>query len=181
MVDTCRYGGGSHGGTTGFPEAGGGGSFNAGTNQFNIAGANVDDGTVIIRPLSSGAPNDVGIVGIDSPAVFCPGTEDVWATINNYGTTQVTTVTVDWSVDGVLQPTVTFTGNLDTIGGTGATTGQILLGSFSFSTNNPYNVSVWTSNPNQRFQNPEHRKLQSHKVHLPGCPFLNSTIYSNLS
>ncbi len=141
-------GGGSHGGTTGFPEAGGGGSFNAGTNQFNIAGANIDDGTVIIRPLSSGAPNDVGIVGIDSPAVFCPGTEDVWATINNYGTTQVTTVTVDWSVDGVLQPTVTFNGNLDTIGGTGATTGQILLGSFSFSTNNPYNVSVWTSNPN---------------------------------
>jgi hypothetical protein len=127
---------------------GGAGSFNSGSNQVNTAGVRFDDGVIIIRALSSGASDDIGVVGIDSPAVFCPGIESVWASINNFGTTQVTSATVNWSVDGAVQTPAAFTGTLDTIGGTGNTTAQILLGTFNFNTNNPYNVSVWTTLPN---------------------------------
>ena len=134
--------------TTGFPEGGGGGSFNSGNNQVNFAGSNVEDGIVIIRPLSTGALNDVGVVGIDSPTVFCPGIHNVYASINNFGISQITSATVNWEVDGVLQSAATFNGFLDTIGGTSSTSGQVLLGSYNFATNNPYTITAWTSSPN---------------------------------
>ena len=98
-------------------------------------------------PLSF-APNDVGVISIDSPTVFCPGSFDIYATIQNFGTNPVTTATVDWSVDGVLQSPATFNGTLDTLGGAGTSTAQVLLGNFSFGTNNPYDIITWTSMPN---------------------------------
>lgn len=126
---------------------GGGGSFNSGGNPTGTLAA-AGHGRVIITPLSSGVPNDVGVISIDSPTIFCPGPQNVVATINNFGTNQVTSANVNWSVDGMVQTPVSFTGNLDTIGGAGVTTAQVLLGSFNFSTNNPYALKVWTSLPN---------------------------------
>ncbi len=141
-------GGGAGSSTTSFPEGGGGGSFNSGANQVNQAGVRFNDGVVIIKTLSSGAPNDIGVISIDSPTVFCPGPQNVVVSINNFGTNPVTSATVNWSVDGVTQTPATFSGTLDTIGGAGATTAQVVLGSFNFATNNPYDLVVWSSNPN---------------------------------
>ncbi|MEQ8360471.1 MAG: T9SS type A sorting domain-containing protein [Cytophagales bacterium] len=98
-------------------------------------------------PLSF-APDDAGIASIDSPGVFCPGIFDIYATIRNYGTNVITTATINWAIDGVLQSPVNFTGNLDTTGGSGSPTALVLLGSFNFATNNPYTISAWTSMPN---------------------------------
>ncbi len=127
---------------------GGGGSFVGGNNAVTMAGVRTGAGLVIVEILSSGALNDIGVVSIDSPGIFCPGTFDVYATINNFGSNQVTSATVGWSVDGVSQSPFSFSGLLDTVGGSGSSSAQINLGSFNFNTNNAYDIEVWTSNPN---------------------------------
>jgi GEVED domain/Glycine rich protein/Secretion system C-terminal sorting domain/Ig-like domain CHU_C associated len=142
------YSGGAGQETPASQGGGGGGSYNSGVNQDNSAGARFNAGVVIIKVLSSGAPDDIGVISIDSPTVFCPGPQNVVASINNFGITQVTTARVNWTVDGVVQPFFSFTGTLDTIGGTGASSAQVNLGSYNFSTNNAYDIKAWTSIPN---------------------------------
>ncbi|MEQ8360470.1 MAG: T9SS type A sorting domain-containing protein [Cytophagales bacterium] len=94
------------------------------------------------------APNDVGIVSIDSPTVFCPGLFDIYATIRNFGINQIDSAIINWSIDGVLQTPVNYVGFLDTTGGTGSNTASVLLGTNNFASNNPYTISAWTSMPN---------------------------------
>ncbi|MEX0966557.1 MAG: fibronectin type III domain-containing protein, partial [Bacteroidia bacterium] len=127
---------------------GGGGSFNAGSDIDSSSGVKSGHGLVIITPLSTGATNDVGVVSIDSPNVYCPGTHNVVATVQNFGINQIDSVTLNWSVDGVAQTSVKYIGTLDTFGGTGSPTVQVTLGSFNFSTNAPYDIDVWTTMPN---------------------------------
>lgn len=127
---------------------GGGGSFNAGTNQDNTPGVRSGPGVVIFKILSTGATDDIGVISLDSPTIFCPGPQNVVATINNFGANQVSSATVNWTVDGALQTPFNFAGLLDTAGGTSSSSAQVSLGAFNFSTNNPYNIQVWTSNPN---------------------------------
>ena len=103
-----------------------------------------EDYDLVILP---GAQNDAGVASIDSPNVFCPGAHNVVATIQNYGSNQITSVDVEWEVNGVSQPTFSYTGTLDTVGGTGSTTAQVNLGSYTF-TNAAYNVKAWTDQPN---------------------------------
>ncbi len=141
-------GGASNNGGTCCPTGGGGGSFNAGANPVNLAGVNLGDGKVVIVPLSSGAINDIGVTSIDAPSNFCAGTRSVLATIQNYGTNVVTSATVNWSVNGVTQTAFSFTGNLDTIGGSGSVSAQVTLGTFNFLASTPYTITVWTSQPN---------------------------------
>jgi PKD repeat protein len=126
---------------------GGGGSYNAGDNQINTAGVNSGHGLVVITIMSSGASNDAGAIAIDSPNVYCPGMHNVVATIMNFGTNQIDSVGVNWSINGVTQTPVSYTGTLDTMGGSGSATAQVTLGSINF-TNAVYDISVWTSNPN---------------------------------
>lgn len=135
-------------GTAGFPEGGGGGSFNAGANPTNVAGVNLGDGQVIITPLSFGAPYDIGVLSIDEPVNFCAGSRNVVTTIQNFGSQQITSVTLNWSINGVTQTPYSWTGSLDTIGGTGLVTAQVTLGSYNFLASTPYTISVWSSLPN---------------------------------
>ena len=140
-------GGAANNGGTCCPTAGGGGSYNAGANQINLAGVQTGHGQIIIEVLSSGATNDAGIVSIDSPNVYCPGVHNVVATVQNFGANVLNSVTLNWSVDGVLQTPVTHTGLIDTIGGANPVTAQVTLGSYSF-TSAAHQLSVWTSQPN---------------------------------
>ncbi len=127
---------------------GGGGSFNAGVNQSNQSGHHDGHGLVMIAPVSSGFPEDAGVVSIDEPTIFCPGSQDVHVTIANYGTNPLDSVEVHWSVNGVNQTDVHYTGpSLGAVGGTGATTTQVNLGSYTF-TNAVYEIKAWTENPN---------------------------------
>ena len=96
---------------------------------------------------ATGATDDVGVVAIDSPNVFCPGTHDVVVTVQNFGTTQIDSVLIEWEVNGTPQTTFNYQGLIDTVTGTNPFQAQINLGSFTF-TNAAYNVKAWTSLPN---------------------------------
>lgn len=94
------------------------------------------------------ATNDAGVFSIDSPGLFCtPGLLPVKATIKNYGNNQITSLNVNWSVNGILQTPYSFSGLLDTAGGFGSSSIQVPLGSYSFPAT-PVNMAVWTSGPN---------------------------------
>ena len=140
-------GGGAGSTTSGFPEGGGGGSFNSGNNQVNTAGVQLGHGMIVITVLSSGASNDVGVIGIPQPNIFCAGSQAVVASVQNFGVNKVTSFTVNWSVNGTMQTPYVFSGNLDTIGGSGSAVVQVPLGNYTF-TNTPVTVKAWTSMPN---------------------------------
>ena len=93
-------------------------------------------------------PNDVGVVSIDSPSNFCAGVQNIKATIQNFGTNQVTGLTVNWSINGVNQTPINYPSLLDTFGGSGNNQVQLLLGTHNFLANQSYNIKAWTSNPN---------------------------------
>lgn len=99
-----------------------------------------------LDPLST---NDAGVVRIDSPITFCAGaTKDIYATIRNMGMNQITSVNVNWSVDGVLRTPIPYTSLLDTTNGLGSNTALINLGSVAFPTTAGKAIKVWTSSPN---------------------------------
>ena len=149
----CGGGGGYSGGggagstTTLFPEGGGGGSYNSGNNKVNTAGIGTGDGIIVIKVLSSGATNDMGVISIDSPTVYCSGIHNVVATVQNFGINRIDSVTLNWSVKGVLQTPVYYAGTIDTIGGQGSPLKQITLGSYNFNSSS-HVIRVWTSKPN---------------------------------
>lgn len=94
------------------------------------------------------APNDCGVASIDQPAsVPCGGgTANVVVTIANFGTNQVIPVTVNWSVNGVLQAPSVYSTMLDTFNGVLPNTAQITLGSASIT--GTTEIKAWTSMPN---------------------------------
>ncbi len=99
-----------------------------------------------LLPLSF---NDAGVTKLDSPGTFCSGsTQNIYATIRNFGNNQLTSVNVNWSVDGVARPVIPYTSTLDTLNGTGSTTATINLGSVAFPTSAGKIIKVWTSSPN---------------------------------
>lgn len=134
---------------------GGGSSYLGGTATYALTDTTTQTGTreghgmVIIEPLFTiqYASNDAGVMSIDEPDIFCPGNQDVVVTIGNFGENQITSVDVHWTVNGTAQTSVTYTGTLDTLGGTGNITDQINLGSYTF-TNAAYDIVAWTVDPN---------------------------------
>jgi len=91
--------------------------------------------------------NDAAVLAIDSPSVFCAGSQPVYATIANLGVNQINAVTVNWEVNGVAQTPVNYTQLLDTITGAGNFKATIMLGTAVFNAG-VNNVKVFTSNPN---------------------------------
>ena len=140
-------GGGYSSGNAGEAAGGGGGSFNSGVNQVNAGGANTGHGLVIITPDPNPSSLDIGVLSIDSPDVFCPGTFDVTVTVNNFGTNVINNFDVEWSVDGTPQTPVSFSGVLDTVNGLGSSTVQLTLGSVVFGSA-PRQISAYTVSPN---------------------------------
>ena len=87
---------------------------------------------------------DAGISAITEPTnSVCQGSNPVVAVISNFGTSfAISTVTVNWKVNGVSQTPFNYTGNI-AIGGTDTVT----LGNFNF-TIGSHTIKSWTSNPN---------------------------------
>ena len=75
---------------------------------------------------------------------ICAGTQTLQATVKNYGTTSINTVTVNWSVNGVAQTPVSLTG-MNLASGASATYN---LGSFTFTGGSSYTLAANTSLPN---------------------------------
>ncbi len=97
-------------------------------------------------PIS--VPNDAGVTSIDTPGVFCAGQQDVWVTVNNFGNNQVDSVTVNWSHNGTLQTPVVLAQQLDTAGGSGPQSRQVLLGSLNITSVDT--IVAWTTLPNNQ-------------------------------
>lgn len=89
---------------------------------------------------------DAGIAKIDSPAAFCAGSQDVKVTFQNFGVDTLTSVSINWSVNGVSQTGNSWTGKV----APGQSSASIKLGSFTFSSNTQYTFKVWTSKPNSK-------------------------------
>ena len=87
-------------------------------------------------------PDDAGIARIDTPTTpACNLGNEVWATLQNFGTNNLTSATVGWSVNGVAQTPVAWTGNLGILGDT-----LIQVGSTTIAPGD--SICVWTSLPN---------------------------------
>ncbi|WP_118973504.1 T9SS type A sorting domain-containing protein [Taibaiella koreensis] len=81
---------------------------------------------------------------------FCSNsTQPIKARLSNLGTATITSLTVNWSIDGVLQTPIAYSGapitNFGTAPNNNAT---IVLGDVFFPDATPRNIKVWTSQPN---------------------------------
>lgn len=87
--------------------------------------------------------NDAGVFSSDSPnSGFCSGTKNVWIKIKNFGAVALTSVTIDWKVNGVSQTTYNWTGSI-----AAGNTSQVNIGNYNF-TGSSYQLKYWTSSPN---------------------------------
>ncbi len=93
------------------------------------------------------APNDAGITSIVSPKDFCPGTQDVKVRLRNFGTNQLTSATINWEINSVVQTPISWTGLLDTLTQTTRQT-DVTLAARSFAAGVPYTITAWTTMPN---------------------------------
>ncbi len=113
----------------------------------NVQGTNPNFREIQVLQLSAGTDN-ASVVSIDTPSTFTAGSNLFTATIRNAGTNQITSVNVNWEINGVAQTPVAFTGLLDTLGGIGNNSQSIQLGNFTFANSILYRVKVYTSLPN---------------------------------
>ncbi|MCF8219324.1 MAG: T9SS type A sorting domain-containing protein [Bacteroidales bacterium] len=144
-------GGGYEGGDGDYNGPGEGGyAYNTGTNSSLTANINPGHGKVVIEPEVpyTNVPNDAGILSIDDLDAFCSGAYDVFVTIANSGNNIINNVDIEWTVNGNSQPTYTYNGTLDTIGGSGSFFTQVNIGNYYFATGIPYKIKAWTKNPN---------------------------------
>ncbi len=95
---------------------------------------------------------DAGVSVIDSPSYFCPGTRNVKVRFQNFGFDTLKSLSIGWSVNGVTQTGINWTGSL----ASGLSSASLNLGSYTFSSNTPYAFKIWTSNPNG---SPDGKKL----------------------
>ncbi len=86
---------------------------------------------------------DAGIVGLISPAgPFCRGQQPVNISVINSGTVQLTSFQVHWKLNNNLQAPFTFSGLLDTVGGSGQFIDTITLGTVNIPAGNNA-VEAW--------------------------------------
>ncbi|MCU0422204.1 MAG: T9SS type A sorting domain-containing protein [Bacteroidia bacterium] len=113
----------------------------------NVQGTNPNFREIQVIQLASGS-NNAATLAIDTPLAFSTGSNLFTARIRNSGTNQITSVNVNWEVNGVAQTPINFTGLIDTLGGIGSNVQSIQLGNFTFANNTLYRVKVFTSLPN---------------------------------
>lgn len=101
-----------------------------------------------IKYTINGGFNDAAVLSVDSPNVFCPGNQNVYATIANFGKNRIDSVIVNWEFNGAIQTPFHFKGLLDTLKGLNPNSTKVFLGNKSFASGNQEVIKVWTSMPN---------------------------------
>jgi len=87
---------------------------------------------------------DAGVSALTAPlGIYCSSIKMVRVNIHNYGMLNITNTQVQWSLNGVMQPPVTFTGNIAPNGN-----GTVDLGNGLFLPNTPVTIKAWTYMPN---------------------------------
>src|SRR5690606_17893156 len=94
--------------------------------------------------FTSPIANDAGMADISPAGQTCGGSQSVSALLVNHGTNVLSSATVNWSVNSVVQTPVSFSGSVAAQGGTST----IALGNYNFVEGNSYNIQVWTTLPN---------------------------------
>ncbi|MCC5916393.1 MAG: right-handed parallel beta-helix repeat-containing protein, partial [Cryomorphaceae bacterium] len=84
---------------------------------------------------------DLALSEFIEPLASCPGSTDVIVAILNAGSEDVDTATIGWTLNGVAQTSVTWTGNI----GTGDTA-HVNLGSFASVASTLYNIEAYIQN-----------------------------------
>ncbi|MCF8372902.1 MAG: right-handed parallel beta-helix repeat-containing protein [Bacteroidales bacterium] len=89
------------------------------------------------------ANDDAGISGMPGINALCPGLSDITVTLNNYGLVALSSVTINWEVNGVTQTPFSFTGNI-----LPGNSQDVLIGSYNLLSTGNYSFTVWTTLPN---------------------------------
>ncbi len=91
---------------------------------------------------------DAGVTALMSPTgLFCSSVQQVKVTVANLGLNAINSVQVHWSLNGVVQPPVTYTGLLGGVGNPNVSA-VVTLGNGLFLPNTATIVKAWTSMPN---------------------------------
>jgi hypothetical protein len=87
---------------------------------------------------------DAGLLAISAPSVpFTAGSNDVAVELLNNSAEDLTSVTINWAVDGTAQTPYEWTGTLAS-----GTSVEVIIGSFNFVFGNAYDITASTSSPN---------------------------------
>ncbi|MGB0521697.1 MAG: CARDB domain-containing protein [Flammeovirgaceae bacterium] len=93
-------------------------------------------------------PNDAGIVEIAEVSPAC-GSAPVEVTLQNFGENTLSTVEIGWSVNGVVQNSIMYTGSpLVGYGVSGTNSALVSLGSINVVAGETYDIQAWTISPN---------------------------------
>ena len=87
--------------------------------------------------------DDAGVAAINPGGDICYGADTIKVILTNYGSNPITTATINWSINGVLQTPYSWTGNL----APGEASALIDIGTYNATTLNR-NVQAWSSIPN---------------------------------
>ncbi len=101
----------------------------------------------VVYSLANQGGNNAAALGIN-PGLVCPGNNAMTIDVANFGTNQINSLTVNWTVNGNPQAPIPVNQLLDTIGGNGSNTATIPLGNVNFVTGVPTTIVAWTSAPN---------------------------------
>ncbi len=109
-----------------------------------------EDYTLSISEPVSEEPDNAGVDDIISPnlasSMVCAGDDSVVVVLRNFGSNQINNLDVGWTIGGVAQPSFSYTGLLDTLGGASNNTDTVNLGSITLS--QVTDIVAWTTMPN---------------------------------
>lgn len=122
-------------------------SYCGSTASTNLANARTVRPQIKFTYTQNKAPNDAGVSAYVGPINFCSGNQDVKVRVKNFGSSVLNNVTIQWSLNNVLQTPVSWTSPLDTLGGTLYPNDTMLtLGNIPI--NAPVLIKAWTEGPN---------------------------------
>lgn len=96
-----------------------------------------------ITYIPAAPPIDAGIHEIISPSIPNCINDEIWVSVENFGLDTLTSVQVNWSVNGSPGQPYAYSGILTPLGGVSE---AIMIGNYNFTMGD--NLVVWTSNPN---------------------------------
>lgn len=87
--------------------------------------------------------NDAGVNSVSTAGLGCDGVKNVKVTIADFGSSSISSVTINWSVNGITQTPFIYNGNLSTLDST-----LVTIGTYNFAASTLYTLKAWTSFPN---------------------------------
>jgi hypothetical protein len=103
----------------------------------------------VVYEIQNKAPNNASVAEFTAPQSLCgSGSHDVKVRVKNTGKNILTSVNVQWSVDGILQAPLSLTTMLDSFGGTAFSNDTIITLGNVFFGSVPKSIVAWTEFPN---------------------------------